>query len=156
LISTIGSTDDRVRSSKALEEYGARKIYAGGAELLLLLRQGLLQCDTLIDVKRIERLHRLESNERAPPSRRCVMHQDLATRSIVRERAPAFAYAESQVANVRVKSRDARRQSLFQRSAFRSRTVLLLHGATRWGVKEGTTDTTGGFFRHVCDGFGAG
>jgi aerobic carbon-monoxide dehydrogenase medium subunit len=119
-------------ASKALEEYGDHgKIYAGGAELLLLLRQGLLQCDTLIDVKRIERLHRLESNERALRVGACVTHQDLATRSIVRERAPSFAYAEAQVANVRVRNQGTLGGNLcFNDPHSDPGTVLLVHDAT--------------------------
>ena len=44
-------------ASRALAEFGDKaKLYAGGAELLLLLRNGLLDAEILIDVKKIERL----------------------------------------------------------------------------------------------------
>ena len=47
-------------ASQALAEYGERaRIYAGGAELLLLMRHGLLESEILVDVKKIERLHRV-------------------------------------------------------------------------------------------------
>jgi aerobic carbon-monoxide dehydrogenase medium subunit len=47
-------------ASKALAEFGDKaKLYAGGAELLLLLRNGLLDTEVLVDVKKIERLHRV-------------------------------------------------------------------------------------------------
>ena len=40
-------------ASQALAELGDKaKIYAGGAELLLLLRNGLLQSEVLVDVKK--------------------------------------------------------------------------------------------------------
>ena len=42
-------------ASQALLDFGDKaKVYAGGAELLLLLRQGLLQSEILIDVKKID------------------------------------------------------------------------------------------------------
>jgi CO/xanthine dehydrogenase FAD-binding subunit len=42
-----------VEASAALEQFGDKaKIYAGGAELLLLLRQGLLRTDSLVDIKK--------------------------------------------------------------------------------------------------------
>ena len=45
-------------ASRALAEFGDKaKLYAGGAELLLLLRNGLLDAEVLIDVKNIARLH---------------------------------------------------------------------------------------------------
>ena len=41
----------------ALVEYGeGARIYAGGAELLLLVRQGMLDAEILIDIKKIPRI----------------------------------------------------------------------------------------------------
>ena len=38
-------------ASRVLADFGAKaKVYAGGAELLLLLRHGLLQTEVLVDV----------------------------------------------------------------------------------------------------------
>ena len=46
-------------ASSALRDFAERgKIYAGGAELLLLMRHGLLQSEILVDIKKIDRLHR--------------------------------------------------------------------------------------------------
>ena len=53
-------------ASNALADYGDKaKIYAGGAELLLLLRNGLLAAEVLVDVKKIERLHRVAMDDGA-------------------------------------------------------------------------------------------
>ena len=54
-------------ASQALGDFGERaKVYAGGAELLLLLRQKLLEAEVLIDIKKIGELHHL-----APTKRLC-------------------------------------------------------------------------------------
>ena len=123
---TAFPADDRQEASQALAELGDKaKIYAGGAELLLLLRNGLLQSEVLVDVKKIERLHRLEMDNGVLRIGACVTHHALENSALVREHAPALAYAESQVANMRVqKSGNPRRQSRFQRSSLRSRNRL--------------------------------
>jgi len=92
-------------ASKALADYGERaKVYAGGAEILLLLRNGLLQSEVLVDVKKIERLHRVSMADGVLRIGACVTHYMLESSALVREHAPALAYAESQVANVRVRN----------------------------------------------------
>ena len=92
-------------ASKALADYGERaKVYAGGAEILLLLRNGLLQSEVLVDVKKIERLHRVSMADGVLRIGACVTHRALENSALVREHAPALAYAESQVANVRVRN----------------------------------------------------
>src|SRR5919109_685286 len=88
-------------ASEALAHFGENgKIYAGGAELLLLLHHGLLRTGTLIDIKKIERLHRLSWDGKVLRVGACVTHRALETSPIVREHAPSFAYAESQVCGV--------------------------------------------------------
>jgi carbon-monoxide dehydrogenase medium subunit len=92
-------------ASKALADYGERaKVYAGGAEILLLLRNGLLQSEVLVDVKKIERLHRVSMADGVLRIGACVTHYMLESSALAREHAPALAYAESQVANVRVRN----------------------------------------------------
>jgi carbon-monoxide dehydrogenase medium subunit len=92
-------------ASGALEDYGeTAKLYAGGAELLLLLRNGLLETEVLVDVKKIDRLHRISLDNSLLRIGACVTHRALESSAMAREHAPAFAYAESQVANIRVRS----------------------------------------------------
>ena len=53
-------------ASQALAEFGDKaKLYAGGAELLLLLRNRLIDAEVLVDVKKIDRLRRLEASNGA-------------------------------------------------------------------------------------------
>jgi carbon-monoxide dehydrogenase medium subunit len=91
--------------SAALAELGDNaKIYAGGAELLLLVRHGLLRTESLIDIKKIQRLHEVVWDARVLRVGACVTHRTLESTPTVREHAPSFAYAESQVANIRVRN----------------------------------------------------
>jgi aerobic carbon-monoxide dehydrogenase medium subunit len=119
-------------ASKALGEFGDNaKIYAGGAELLLLMRQGLLQTEVLVDVKKIERLQGVARDGNGLRAGACVTHRELATASMVRERSPSLAVAESQVANVRVRNQGTLGGNLcFNDPHSDPGTVLLIHEAT--------------------------
>ena len=118
-------------ASGALADFGEKaKIYAGGAELLLLFRNGLLDAEILVDVKKIERLHRITSSDGALHIGACVTHHALEKSDLVREHAPALAYAESQVANVRVRSQGTLGGNLaFNDPHSDPGTVLLVHDA---------------------------
>src|SRR5262245_14705563 len=119
-------------ASGALRDFAERgKIYAGGAELLLLMRHGFLQSEILVDVKKIDRLHRITSNDGLLCVGACVTHHALETDPVVREHAPSFAYAESQVANVRVRNQGTLGGNLcFNDPHSDPGTVLLVHNAS--------------------------
>jgi carbon-monoxide dehydrogenase medium subunit len=119
-------------ASKTLADFGEKaKIYAGGAELLLLLRNGLLQCEILIDVKKIESLYRVAMDKGVLRIGACVTHRALESSALVREHAPAFAFAESQVANVRVRNQGTLGGNLaFNDPHSDPGTVLLIHNAS--------------------------
>jgi aerobic carbon-monoxide dehydrogenase medium subunit len=119
-------------ASSALQDFAERgKIYAGGAELLLLMRHGFLQSEILVDVKKIDRLHRITSDDGVLCVGACVTHRALETHPLVRQRAPSFAYAESQVANVRVRNQGTLGGNLcFNDPHSDPGTVLLVHNAS--------------------------
>ena len=119
-------------ASQALADYGEKaRIYAGGAELLLLLRNGMLQSEVLVDVKKIERLHRVGLDDGLLRVGACVTHHALASSELVREHAPALAYAESQVANIRVRNQGTLGGNLaFNDPHSDPGTVLLIHNAS--------------------------
>ena len=119
-------------ASQALEEFGERgKLYAGGAELILLLRHGLLQSEVLIDVKKIERLRRVALNDGALEIGACVTHREVETHPLIRRHAPSLAYAESQVANARVRNQGTLGGNLcFNDPHSDPGTVLLVHDAS--------------------------
>src|SRR5262244_4049986 len=115
----------------ALRDFAERgKIYAGGAELLLLMRHGLLQSEILVDVKKVERLHRIARDDGILSVGACVAHHTLELDPLVREHAPAFAAAESQVANVRVRNQGSLGGNLcFNDPHSDPGTVLLIHNS---------------------------
>jgi aerobic carbon-monoxide dehydrogenase medium subunit len=79
-------------------------VYAGGSELLLLLRHGLVAYEHLIDVKQIPNLAVLDWDGSALRIGANVTHRRLERSPLVAEHIPALAYVESQVANVRVRN----------------------------------------------------
>jgi carbon-monoxide dehydrogenase medium subunit len=119
-------------ASKALADNGERaKIYAGGAELLLLLRNRLLQPEVLVDVKKIERLRRVSTENGVLRVGACVTHHELENSALVHNHAPSLAYAESQVANVRVRNQGTLGGNLaFNDPHSDPGTVLLIHNAS--------------------------
>jgi aerobic carbon-monoxide dehydrogenase medium subunit len=119
-------------ASGALRDFAERgKVYAGGAELLLLMRHGLLQSEILVDVKKIERVHGITWNHGALSVGACLTHHTLETHPLVREHAPSLAYAESQVANVRVRNQGTMGGNLcFNDPHSDPGTVLLVHNAS--------------------------
>jgi aerobic carbon-monoxide dehydrogenase medium subunit len=137
-------------ASAALAEFGdAAKIYAGGAELLLLLRNGLLETETLIDVKKIGRLHGVALDDGSLRIGACVTHYELEKQPLLRQYAPALAYAESQVANVRVRNQGTLGGNLvFNDPHSDPGTVLLIHDASvTLGSRSGErTVALGDFF----------
>jgi carbon-monoxide dehydrogenase medium subunit len=119
-------------ASQALGDFGERgKIYAGGAELLLLLRQKLLETEILIDIKKIPGLLEIRAHENGIEIGACVTHHALASDATVRRCLPAFAYAESQVANARVRHQGTLGGNLcFNDPHSDPGTVLLVHNAS--------------------------
>jgi len=94
-------------ASTLLRELGERaKVYAGGTELLLILKQGLASYDVLVNIKRIPGLtgitydpsaHRLEIGA-------LTTHWDLEWSPVLHTHLPLLAQVERQVANPRVRS----------------------------------------------------
>lgn len=80
------------------------KVYAGGAELLLLMRLGLVRADHLVDIKRIPGLGELRADDGSVRIGATVTHQRVATDQLVRERLPALADAEAHVGNIRIRT----------------------------------------------------
>jgi carbon-monoxide dehydrogenase medium subunit len=107
------------------------KVYAGGAELLLLLRQGILSADYLVNVKRIAGLDAIAWDGERVRIGATVLHRRLETDPLVRERLPLLAYAESHVGNVRVRNQGTLGGNLcFADPHADPATALLVHDAT--------------------------
>jgi carbon-monoxide dehydrogenase medium subunit len=115
-----------------LDRLGDRaKVYAGGAELLLLLRQGLLAADYLVNVKRIPGLDAISWDGARVHIGATTLHRRLETDPLVNERLPLLAYAESHVGNIRVRNQGTLGGNLcFADPHADPATALLVHDAT--------------------------
>ena len=92
-------------ASRELRRHGeTARVYAGGSELLLLLRHGLVECDYLVDIKQIPDLNKFEWNGGALKIGAGVTHRQLEQSPVVREHLPVLAEVEARVANVRVRN----------------------------------------------------
>src|SRR5262245_55330743 len=80
------------------------KIYAGGTELLILLRHNLIQTKYLLNIKPIGELNSIRRVNGAVSIGASITHRRLEVDLTIREMLPMLASAESQVANIRVRS----------------------------------------------------
>jgi carbon-monoxide dehydrogenase medium subunit len=85
---------------------GAARVYAGGTELLVAMKEGLLRYDHLINIKTISGLSEVRFDRDAGvlsigPT---ATHRDLELSPAVKERFPLLAEVERRVANVRVRN----------------------------------------------------
>jgi len=89
-----------------LEAHGSDAVlYAGGTELLLLMKEGLLRPRDLIDVKRVPDLRRLAvDHDGAVAIGAAVSHHEVETSPLVRDHLPLLAGVARHVANARVRA----------------------------------------------------
>lgn len=90
-----------------LAHYGDEaKLLAGGSELILLLKLGLIRPQHIIDIKGISKLDRLDFDAETQALRvgALVTHRTLAGSKTVREHFPLLVDMEQHVANVRVRN----------------------------------------------------
>jgi len=89
--------------SELLGRFGdSAKIYAGGTELLLAMKEGLVQYERLIDVKKLRCKDVTLENGALSIGALCT-HRELETSEVIKEKLPALAKLEHNVANVRVR-----------------------------------------------------
>jgi carbon-monoxide dehydrogenase medium subunit len=79
-------------------------LYAGGTELLLAMKMGVLDYEHLIDVKRIDGLRGIEVRDGSLWIGAATTHREIETSPVVQERLPVLARLERHVANVRVRA----------------------------------------------------
>ncbi len=88
-----------------LGQYGEQaRVYAGGAELVLLIRHGLLEPDILVDIKRIAGLDAIQSEGDGVRIGATVTHHQLERDAAVRKRLPLLAEAAATIGNIRVRN----------------------------------------------------
>ncbi len=91
---------------EALELIGGRedrRVYAGGTELLLLVKLGLAQVRELVDLKRLG-LDGITHDGTAVVIGACATHAEIARSRTVRTLVPALAAAAGELGNVRVRT----------------------------------------------------
>jgi carbon-monoxide dehydrogenase medium subunit len=94
-------------ASAMLAHFGPESaVYAGGTELLVVMKERLAHFPHLIDIKRIVGLRDMSYDEqrRELVIGAATRHRDLERSLLVRERFPALADLEAAVANVRVRT----------------------------------------------------
>jgi carbon-monoxide dehydrogenase medium subunit len=79
-------------------------LYAGGTELLLAMKLGVLDYEHLVDVKRIDGLRGIAVRDGELRIGALSTHRDIETSPVVREHVPALANLARHVANVRVRA----------------------------------------------------
>jgi carbon-monoxide dehydrogenase medium subunit len=92
-------------ASELLARHGdAARIYAGGTELILAMKEGLIHYDHLVNVKTIPGLASIRLDGGALRIGAATPHRALERDPIVRQHFPAVARMERDVANVRVRT----------------------------------------------------
>ena len=83
---------------------GEAKIFAGGAHLTILMKQGLYRPRALINIKKIAELKGIAACDAELMIGALVTHRELETSALVRDKFPVLSEAEREVANIRVRN----------------------------------------------------
>ena len=87
-----------------VELYGEdAALYCGGTELLLLLKLGFAAFGHLVDLKHIDELRGVRAEDGELVIGAAVTHREIERSDVLRERLPALATMERDVANLRVR-----------------------------------------------------
>jgi len=98
-VSTVGE------ASEVLAREGRDAVvYAGGTEILLVLKEGLLRVGSLVDVKRIPGLSEIRAENGHLTIGATATHRAVERSGVVRGQCPLIAGVARHVANIRVRS----------------------------------------------------
>ena len=90
--------------SELLGQFGdSARIYAGGTELLLAMKEGLVQYERLINVKGINGLNEIRQENGSVHIGALCTHRQLESAPLLKQQLPALVKLEENVANVRVR-----------------------------------------------------
>ena len=91
-------------ASELLGRFGeSAKVYAGGTELLLAMKEGLVQYEHLINIKRLAGLSDVKRDNGMIRIGALCTHHQLETAAVLQQSLPAIVNLEHNVANVRVR-----------------------------------------------------
>jgi carbon-monoxide dehydrogenase medium subunit len=84
---------------------GEAKVFAGGGHLTILMKQGLYQPKSLVNIKKIPELQGIRYDDAEGLTiGALVTHRELEISPLVKENFPVLAAAEREVANIRVRN----------------------------------------------------
>jgi carbon-monoxide dehydrogenase medium subunit len=84
---------------------GEAKVFAGGAHVTILLKQGLYQPKALVNIKRIAEIKGIQfDSTEGLKMGALVTHRELETSALVKEKFPVLCETEREVANIRVRN----------------------------------------------------
>jgi carbon-monoxide dehydrogenase medium subunit len=90
--------------SELLGRFGeSAKVYAGGTELLLAMKEGLVHYERLINVKNVKGLNEVASDSGMIRIGALCTHHQLETSPVLQQKLAALVQLEQNVANVRVR-----------------------------------------------------
>jgi carbon-monoxide dehydrogenase medium subunit len=91
-------------AAELLGRFGeSAKVYAGGTELLLAMKEGLVQYERLINVKKLTGLSDVTTTDGTLVIGALCTHHQLENSTVLRDKLPALTKLEQNVANVRVR-----------------------------------------------------
>jgi aerobic carbon-monoxide dehydrogenase medium subunit len=84
---------------------GEAKVFAGGAHVTILMKQGLYQPKALVNIKKISELKGISfDTQEGLIIGALVTHREIETSALVKEKLPVLCEAEREVANIRVRN----------------------------------------------------
>lgn len=84
---------------------GEARVFAGGALMTILMKQGLLQPKSLVNIKKIKELRGIDYQPQAGLTiGALVTHHELETSPVIKEKLPILCEVEKEVANIRVRN----------------------------------------------------
>src|ERR1043165_1097508 len=90
-------------ASELLSRFGdSAKVYAGGTELLLAMKEGLVEYERLVNIKRLAGLSEVKLEGDTVKIGALCTHQQLENSPVLQAKLPALVKLENNVANVRV------------------------------------------------------
>src|SRR6266511_4617764 len=102
---TIEQPSTLAEASQMLASYGEdARAYAGGTELLLAMKHAGLRYERLVDIKTIRGLESVEERDSSVRIGALATHLSIERSPLVRNRLPALAELEANVANPRVRA----------------------------------------------------
>ncbi len=85
---------------------GEAKVFAGGTHLMILMKQGLFQPRSLVNIKKISALKGIrDDSSEGLMIGALVTHREIETSMLIRTKFPVLCEAEKEIANIRVRHR---------------------------------------------------